>query len=413
MGLLSSVLAPSGLFPKTGGDIDGNVNFAGIARRITGDFSNALIANRLAFQTNVPNANSSLSLLPNGTAGVASYRAYAASDPTNASLLDLAVVQGSDARITSAALGAGATLPLTFYTGNAERLRIDPTTGNVSVQSGSLICGNGRTSAFPPAAIAVNPTVHATSKRAAISIGSWIIGQDSNGDGARDIFFYDSAAGASRARIWPNGQFEVGKFNILPDSGAIQNGPLRQNYTISGTAASVSANKWYRIAEFPNANPGQFAEFIFNIPNQHVLMKVKFGKATFAGNTYQGGFLEVELLGSFVYGYAHPYKWRVIDNGTNGASYIDVQFPSGTDASLSWMISVLSSYCRSNEYMPILGFTDVGSAAGAGTRNYGVTMGSGDAWTMQRFKLNSSNGRFGFTNLETMTEYSGYTASVM
>lgn len=128
---------------KSGDTITGNLNFGGVGRRITGDFSDVTVANRVTFQTSTANGNTNVGVLPNGTAVVAAVRAYGASDPTNASVLDMAVVGGSDARITSAGLGTGTSLPMTFYIGNAERLRIDAS-GNVLVTgSGGLGYGVG------------------------------------------------------------------------------------------------------------------------------------------------------------------------------------------------------------------------------------------------------------------------------
>ena len=117
---------------KSGDTMTGNLDFSGTALRIRGDFSNATIANRLMFQTSTTNGTSHVGVIPNGTSNTAALRAYSASDPTNASVVDLAVVGASDARLTSAALGSGTTLPLTFFVGSSERLRID-TSGNVGV----------------------------------------------------------------------------------------------------------------------------------------------------------------------------------------------------------------------------------------------------------------------------------------
>ncbi len=46
----------------------GNLTFSSTAQRITGDFSNATVASRLAFQTSTTNGNTVVHALPNGTA---------------------------------------------------------------------------------------------------------------------------------------------------------------------------------------------------------------------------------------------------------------------------------------------------------------------------------------------------------
>lgn len=55
-----------------------------MAPRITGDFSNASVANRLMMCTNVTNAVTRFGIIPNGTATEASVQAFSASDPNNA-----------------------------------------------------------------------------------------------------------------------------------------------------------------------------------------------------------------------------------------------------------------------------------------------------------------------------------------
>jgi hypothetical protein len=110
----------------------GNLTFTGTGNRITGDFSNATAANRVAFQTSTTNSQTAILAIPNGTSGTAQWQAYNNSDTTNASFLGLAAVGSTDIRVTSGITGTGTYLPLTMYTGGAERLRID-TSGNVGI----------------------------------------------------------------------------------------------------------------------------------------------------------------------------------------------------------------------------------------------------------------------------------------
>ena len=44
-----------------------NLNFGGTGRRITGDFSNATVANRVGFQSSTTNGNTYVLAVPNGT----------------------------------------------------------------------------------------------------------------------------------------------------------------------------------------------------------------------------------------------------------------------------------------------------------------------------------------------------------
>ena len=109
-------------------DATGTYTFGGTAPRITGDMSNATIASRVAFQTSTVNGNTTINALPNGTSTISGFSAFDNSDPTNAAIAQLLTVS-STASVRSAITGTGTYLPMTFYTGGSERVRID-TSGN-------------------------------------------------------------------------------------------------------------------------------------------------------------------------------------------------------------------------------------------------------------------------------------------
>jgi hypothetical protein len=112
-------------------DVNGNVAITGSARRITGDFSNATVASRVMFQTSTTNANSNVGTIPNGTATGSAWNAFNASDPTNSGVFQLLALS-ADMRMNANAVGTGTYLPMTFYTGGSERVRVD-TSGNVGI----------------------------------------------------------------------------------------------------------------------------------------------------------------------------------------------------------------------------------------------------------------------------------------
>ena len=121
----------------------GDIVLSGTAKRITGDFSNATVANRVLFQTSTVDGASNIGIIPNGTSTTSALSVYNNSDQTNASQLQIAALS-TDARINSAITGAGTYTPMTFYTGGSERMRIG-TSGNVTVTNagGGLGYGTG------------------------------------------------------------------------------------------------------------------------------------------------------------------------------------------------------------------------------------------------------------------------------
>ena len=115
----------------------GNLTFTGTGNRITGDFTNATLTNRTAFITSTANSSTGIYALPNGTSTAASWQATNASDPTNASKILIATNGSTDCQLVSGINGTGTYLPLTFYTGGSERMRVD-TSGNVGIGTSSF-----------------------------------------------------------------------------------------------------------------------------------------------------------------------------------------------------------------------------------------------------------------------------------
>lgn len=188
-------------------------------------------------------------------------------------------------------------------------------------------------------------------------------------------------------------------------------GTLLGPRVITGSVTAFAAN-WYRLMSFPTSNAGMGVEFYFSIPSRHVLFRVKFGKTT-KSTLFGAGFLEVELLGSYAYGNAHPYMWRVVDFGTNSATHIDIRFPSAdANSTFAYVIHVLHTM-RASGLDIACPMNSVGPAGGGGTTNYGLSMGTGagEGWTTQKFKLNASSGLY-VAESNTFTRTTG-TASAM
>ena len=111
----------------------GDVVLSGSGKRITGDFSNATIANRVMFQTSTPNSSTGVGVIPNGSGSTSFFGTYAGSDPNNTHFLFM-VSDPTRTFLESGVTGAGVAKALIVYVGGAERMRVD-TNGNVLITS--------------------------------------------------------------------------------------------------------------------------------------------------------------------------------------------------------------------------------------------------------------------------------------
>ena len=114
----------------------GNLVFTGTGNRITGDFSNATVASRVFFQTSTANDRTNISAFPSGTGNRSDLILYNSSDTVNNSFLDI-FCSDTQYAFSGNKGGTGSYLPMIFYTGGSERVRID-TSGNLTV-TGSIL----------------------------------------------------------------------------------------------------------------------------------------------------------------------------------------------------------------------------------------------------------------------------------
>lgn len=207
----------------------GNLTASGTAQRITGDFSNETVVNRLLFQSSTINGITAVTSIPNGTSQSSFFQAINSSAPANASTMQIAV-SATESQLSASRTGGGTYLPMTFYAGGSARMGID-TSGNVGIGtsptgnrlsvSGTTASGYGQTAVYPPPAFIAAESGHATSRRASYTLGSWAILQDINGVGVKDFGIYASGGAGLVFLVDPAGNttFPKGAFGYGAGAG--------------------------------------------------------------------------------------------------------------------------------------------------------------------------------------------------
>ena len=115
----------------------GNLGFTGTGNRIIGDFSNATIASRTLVQSSTGTFTDIGALAPSTSTQSSAWTAYLGNDPTNTSRTRM-LATSVDGRFESGITGTGTYLPMTFYTGGIERVRVD-TSGRFAIGTASPI----------------------------------------------------------------------------------------------------------------------------------------------------------------------------------------------------------------------------------------------------------------------------------
>jgi hypothetical protein len=203
----------------------GNVTFSGTAQRITGDFSNATIASRVAFQTSTTNGATSVSVLPNGSSTEANVAVFANSSPTNSAVAVLAMTS-TDARVLSAITGSGTYVPLTLHTGGAERVRVDT--------SGNVLVGTTNTNVDTSDGIRFLPTG---------SAGASFVSFTNGGNGGTNLSLVNSNGSTTswNAIIFQFNTSAVGSISCTPTTTAYNQSSDRRLKTAVAPAADAGA----------------------------------------------------------------------------------------------------------------------------------------------------------------------------
>ena len=232
-----------------------NLVFTGTGQRITGDFSNAAVANRVAFQTSTTNTTTSVAAIPSGTGISASWDTYSAADPGNASLGRMQIVGGTDFRIVSTLTGTGAYLPTTFYTGGSERMRVT-TGGNIGVGTASPNKSGSTLALTVNAALGSYPALELSTG----DVGRWYINADATNVydtclNSTNRTFY--TGGSERMRIDSSGNVGIGTSSPQSLLDLTGNDPTLRLTDNAGSPAATfsirSADASFRVRDVTNS----------------------------------------------------------------------------------------------------------------------------------------------------------------
>jgi hypothetical protein len=230
-----------------GGDVSvsqslsGNLTFTSTGNRITGDFSNATVANRVLFQSSTTNGITSVTAIPNGTATDARFAVNNNSDPTNSNGIQI-LANATEARIQATNFGTASAFPMTFYTGGSERVRID-TSGNVGIGNSSIagkLSVDGSVYAGPGSVSGVAYGFYPPSTYGNTGMFS---------PAANTVAF--ATSGGERMRLDSNGNFLVGTTSIIQDSKVSINYAIASN---RGLALQVDSTSGSDAVTFRNPN---------------------------------------------------------------------------------------------------------------------------------------------------------------
>jgi hypothetical protein len=185
-----------------------NLNFGSTAQRITGDFSNATLTNRLAFQTSTANSNTILTVIPNGTAVQSQFNLETDPTQTNGNSFQWIVSPAlGEGRLNLGIRGTGTYLPMTFYTGGSERVRVD-TSGNVGIgvnlPAAKLQIATASTTAY--GLISQTPVVGLTAGNY-VNMAYFTDARSTNNDGLRIVNFRDSTG--SGTGDWQTSSYRI------------------------------------------------------------------------------------------------------------------------------------------------------------------------------------------------------------
>jgi hypothetical protein len=270
----------NGITTETGtGDVSvgDDLIFTGTGNRITGDFSNATAANRVAFQSSTVNGNTSIAALPNGTATGSIFVTFNNQDPANANPMQIRSL-ATEAGLFLGANGTAVAIPMTFHNGGSERVRID-TSGNVGIGTSSPISGGLLTVGSGSGATSAIQYLNAGSAGSCLigrvsGSNAWLVGDLSQAIGS-GTGLINYVYGANPWLVYTNNTERA----RIDSSGNLLVGKTATSVTVSGAVIAASGAVGSSIAT------GNDTFFVYNTTAATYRFYVTDAGTVFATNT--------------------------------------------------------------------------------------------------------------------------------
>jgi hypothetical protein len=310
----------SGALSLATATLSGNLNFSGTTQRIIGDFSNGNATQRLAFQTSTLNGSTVVNLLTNGTGTSSSIRAFNVNDPLATGNAYIGIqANATEAGIYSGNQGGGTYLPMTFYTGGTERIRVG-TDGNVGIGLGGTTPSYQLDIAGTSSAAANNSATGSSTRFRNIFTRSRANSAGISGDVYADQLFHVSGGSAfeiynadnyplvfgtnstERVRIFNDGNVSIGnsaskqKLHVKGRFNSDLNGDYYGLWGEGNTAANgysfLGIGDWYTTSLYIQKQTGSSFAHIYNHNSTHNIVlqagSGDNGTTSASGNVYIG-----------------------------------------------------------------------------------------------------------------------------
>lgn len=305
----------------------GNIPLTGSAVRITGDFSNATTSNRVMFQTSTVNVPSDVGVIPNGTATQAGLRVYNTTNPNNSA--STAVLATSvDSSIRAAITGTGTYLPMTFYTGGSEQVRID-TSGNVGIGTTASTATRLQVNSATGIPATFYGNSGATAMPANSSFGLTIAGNLSSGSAEVNLVYgsagaglwissYDGTTRTDRVKIDATGNVGIGK---TATAKLDVNGNIKSDANIAGgyiAHAAGTTAMGFGIDNVVRVTPNATATYTTTVPSAGsiVVLSILTSGTTSYTITFGTGFKATGTLATGTVS-ARYFNLTFVSDGTN------------------------------------------------------------------------------------------------